>query len=122
VISGCTKIMTLDLKNDALPLAIDESGTIRVAGTRVTLDVLLAFYKQGQSADDLARGFPSVPLADIHAVIAYYLRRRSDVDAYLAERGREADELRGRIGAHQGPGISRDELLRRREQRPGRRA
>lgn len=111
--------MTLELQADALPLAADESGTIRVSGTRVTLDTILGYYKQGQSAEEISQGFPTVPLADIHAVIAYYLRHREQVEAYLAEGEREAAELRRRIEARQGPQITRAELEARRARKTG---
>ena len=112
--------MTLDLKSDTLPLDADESGTIRVAGTRITLDTVIEFYRQGQSANDLARAFPAISLADVHAVIGYYLRHRLAVDAYLAERQGEAASLRQTIEASQHPSISRDELVARRDQHRGR--
>ncbi|MDX2136896.1 MAG: DUF433 domain-containing protein [Chloroflexota bacterium] len=64
-----------------LPLHMDEPGAIRVSDTRVTLDVLIAFYRQGESPEALHDGFPTVPLADIYAVIAYYLANQAEVDA-----------------------------------------
>ena len=68
---------------DPVPLAVDEHGVIRVAGTRVPLETILGFYLQGQSAEELADGFPTVGLANVHAVLAYYLHNRDEVDAYL---------------------------------------
>jgi hypothetical protein len=38
-----------------------------------------------------------VSLADVYAVIAYYLRHRSEVDEYLGNRVREHAELRREI-------------------------
>ena len=35
-------------------------------------------------------------------VIAYYLRHRQEVEAYLAEREQQAQEVRQRIERHQG--------------------
>jgi len=34
-------------KTVALPMNMDEHGTIRVSGTRVTLDTIIARYHQG---------------------------------------------------------------------------
>lgn len=78
----------------ALPLKVDEHGVIRVSGTRVTLDTLIGFYRQGQTPEDLYEGFPTVPLADIYAVIAYYLAHEQEVEAYLEQGSREADRMR----------------------------
>ncbi len=71
-----------------LPLKMDEQGDIRVSGTRVTLHTLLSAYQQGETPESIHEGFPTVPLADIHAVIAYYLANQESVDAYL----RQVDE------------------------------
>jgi uncharacterized protein (DUF433 family) len=77
-----------------LPLRLDEHGAILASGTRVTLDTLIDFYHQGESPEDLHEGFPTIPLADMYAVIAYYLANRADVDAYLKRRRQEADRIR----------------------------
>jgi len=66
-----------------LPIKADDAGTIRVSGTRVTLHSLLTLYKLGETPDAIHEAFPSVPLADIYAVIAYYLANRPALDAYL---------------------------------------
>lgn len=68
-----------------LPLHTDAQGVVRVSGTRVTLDVILARYLLGESPETIHAGFPVVPLADLYAVIGYYLANRPTVDAYLAE-------------------------------------
>lgn len=77
-----------------IPLQTDEHGTIRVSGTRVTLDTLINYYKQGESPADLHEGVPIVPLADIHAVIAYYLRNQAEVDAYVQVQNELAERVR----------------------------
>ena len=87
----------MTLEADTLPLRTDADGTIRVAGTRITLDVLLGFYHQGQSADELQEGFPSLSLGDIHSVIGYYLRHKDSIDGYLRTRQQEAARLREEI-------------------------
>lgn len=43
--------------------------------------------------------FDTLDLADVYAVIAYYLRHGAEVDAYLAEQRRLADEVRREIEA-----------------------
>jgi hypothetical protein len=44
--------MAMALALTPLPLASDENGVVRVAGTRVTLDTIIDAYKQGRSAED----------------------------------------------------------------------
>jgi uncharacterized protein (DUF433 family) len=84
----------LDMPTITIPLHTDEHGAIRVSGTRVTLDVLINYYLQGETPEDLHEGFPTVPLTDIYAVITYYLANKAEVDAYLARRRAEAAHIR----------------------------
>lgn len=95
-----------------LPLKQDEDGTIRVSGTRVTLDTLIGFYRQGETPEDLHASFPTVPLADIYAVIAYYLAHQMDVDTYLKQRNQEAERIRQEWESRNPP-ITKAELLAR---------
>jgi uncharacterized protein (DUF433 family) len=78
----------------ALPLKEDKDGNIRVSGTRVTLDTIIGFYRQGETPEDLHEGFPTVPLADIYAVISYYLAHQDEIDAYLKQRDEKAERIR----------------------------
>lgn len=89
--------MTLNLHADPLPLARDSSGVIRVGGTRVSLDSLVAAYEGGASIPKLSEAFPDLTLPDIHGAIAYYLRHRAEVEGYLEGRRREAGEIEERI-------------------------
>lgn len=86
-----------------VPLQTDEYGSIRVSGTRVTLDTLIGYYHQGESAEDLHESFPTVPLGDIHAVISFYLAHRDELDAYLKRRDEEAERIRQEIEASYTP-------------------
>lgn len=95
-----------------LPLKMDEQGTIHVSDTRVALDTLIDFYRQGETPEALHEGFPSIPLADIYAVIAYYLAHQSELDAYLSRRAETADQMR-RQWESQNPPPTKAELLAR---------
>ena len=86
--------MTLTLHADPVPLRVDEAGTARVGSTRVTLDTVIQRFHQGDSPETLAQSFAPLPLADVYAVIGYYLRHRAEVDAYLLRQEREADAFR----------------------------
>lgn len=88
-----------------LPMKLDKHGVIRVSGTRVTLDTLLAWLNQGETPEELHEGFPTVPLADIYAIIAYYLANREQVDAYLQHNREIADRLQTEIEANYPPHI-----------------
>jgi uncharacterized protein (DUF433 family) len=86
-----------------IPLRADKDGAIRVSNTRVTLDTLIACHQQGDSPEAIHAGFPSVPLTDIYAVIAYYLAHRTEVDAYLKDRDEEAERVRQEVEANYTP-------------------
>jgi uncharacterized protein (DUF433 family) len=57
--------VTLTLHADPLPLRVDESGTIRIGSSRVTLDVLLADYRRGTSPEEIVRQLDTLDLADV---------------------------------------------------------
>lgn len=76
------------------PLRLDEHGVIKVSGTRVTLDSIVETFKQGSTPEEIAEGFPTVPLEDIYTIIGYYLRHWSAVRAYLLEQDVEAERVR----------------------------
>lgn len=86
-----------------IPLQADAHGAIHVSNTRVTLDTLLARYQQGDSPEAIHAGFPTIPLTDIYAVIAYYLAHRDEVDAYLKQRDEEAERIRREVEANYTP-------------------
>jgi uncharacterized protein (DUF433 family) len=72
-------------------LVNDDEGVLRVAGTRVTLDSIVAAFDLGATPEEIVQRYPSVDLASAYALIAYALRNRDSVDTYLAERaGAEA--------------------------------
>ena len=81
------------------PLYETEHGGIRVQGTRVSLDSVIACFNQGYTAEDIIRSFDTLKLRDVYAVIAYYLDNRDAVDAYIMRREAEAAELRREIEA-----------------------
>jgi uncharacterized protein (DUF433 family) len=98
---------------EPIPLSTDADGVIRVAGTRVTLDTLVDTFMTGASPEEIAQGFPVLQLDDIYAVLTYYLRHRTEVDAYLRERRARADAIRHEIEAHSPQTGLRDRLLAR---------
>jgi len=75
------KVNTMELP-EFLTQAAD--GEIRPAGHRIGLYHLVQRYNEGESAEMLAARYPSLPLALMHKVLAFYLENQSDVDAYVA--------------------------------------
>ncbi len=95
--------MTLTIVPETAPLSIDNDGVARIAGTRVRLDTIVGAYRLGATAESIAQGYPSVKLGEVYAVIAYYIRHRADVDAYIQSREQEADRARREFEAEFAP-------------------
>ena len=106
----------LPLDAERPPLRVDEGGVVRVGKSRVSLDLVVEQYENGMTPEDMVRAYDTLGLADVHAVIAYYLRHRDEVRAYLKRRREEAEGLRAKIEAER-PRVSREELLARRSAR-----
>jgi uncharacterized protein (DUF433 family) len=69
------------------PKRYAEDGlVIRVGNTRVPLDTVIGEYNDGASAEEIVLSYDSLSLADVHAVISYYLRHREQVEEYMKER------------------------------------
>ena len=105
--------MTLEIELEPVPLAVDYDGVVRVAGTRVTLDTVVAAFEQGATAEEIAQQYPSLRLADIYAVIGFYLRQRPSVEAYLKDRQQQAQLVRAQNEARTNPPGIRKRLLAR---------
>lgn len=95
VIVGAGELtVSISISADPVPLSADTDGGLRVGRTRVTLDSLIAAFLQGASAEEIVQQYPSLNLADVYAVIGYYLRHRSEIESYLQQRHEQAQETR----------------------------
>jgi uncharacterized protein (DUF433 family) len=70
-------------------LETDDGGFVHMTGHRIGLHHLVKMYADGSSPEAIAAEYPSLPLALIHRVIAFYLENQSDVDAYVGDHDRE---------------------------------
>ena len=86
--------MALSITAETIPLKLDKGGSIRIGGTRVTLDTVVAAFKEGATAEEIMQQYPSLKLADIYIAIGYYLRRQEEVEAYLSERTEQGAQVR----------------------------
>jgi uncharacterized protein (DUF433 family) len=71
-------------------LTQDANGDIRLTGHRIGLFHVVHYYNEGYSPEMLLGQYPTLPLALIHKVIAFYLENQAEVDAYI---GAYRDEL-----------------------------
>jgi uncharacterized protein (DUF433 family) len=98
---------------EPIPISTDANGVVRVAGTRVTLETIVDVFNTGATPEEIAQDFPVLRLADVYAVITYYLRHREEVEAYLDSRRTAAEEMRKEIEAHSPQHGLRERLLGR---------
>ena len=103
----------LDLTYTA-PLTYGEDGTIRIRGSRVTLDSILHAFQQGATAEQIQDSFPSVLLRDIYGAIAYYLEHLEQMDVYLKEQTQSAQELRRSLESRHDVASFREKIRTRR--------
>ncbi len=80
----------------------DTSGTLRVGQSRVLVELVIRAFQDGATPEAIAQCYSTATLADIYAVIAYYLRHPQEIEAYLSAREQWAEEVRRRIESRQG--------------------
>ncbi len=105
--------MTLMISTLRVPLKVDKDDVVRVGGTRVTLDTIVTAFQAGATAEEIVQQYPSLELADVYAVIGYYLQRRSEVEKYLQERQTQGEQVRDENEAKYDPQGIRGRLLAR---------
>ena len=69
------------------------SGRARIAGTGVTINRIVAWYKLGLSPEEIAVRVGHLSLAQIHAALAYYHANREVIEARLVVDVEEAERL-----------------------------
>jgi uncharacterized protein (DUF433 family) len=106
--------MPLTIQPEAPPLRIDTAGAVRVGNTRVLFVLVVQAFKAGESPESIVEMYDTLDLAGAYGAVAYYLRHRTEVEAYLEEYDRQADEIRQKIEESQGPQTGlREKLLHR---------
>ena len=87
----------LTIETQPVPLHNDASGVVHVGGTRVTLETVITVFLNGDSAEEIVDEFPAISLADVYAVISFYLSHRVEVDQYLTAQSAQARQNRQEI-------------------------
>ncbi len=68
-------------------------GRLRINGTRMTVNQLVVWYKQGYAPEEIADQYSHLTLAQVYAALAYYHANREEIEADLAAEKIEADRL-----------------------------
>ncbi|MAT99934.1 MAG: hypothetical protein CL608_22570 [Anaerolineaceae bacterium] len=105
--------MATTIGTRTIPLQEERDGTLRVIGTRIPLDTIIYAYLNGESAEEIVDSFDLLKLADVYAIISYYLDRQEEINTYLQKRQKEADLLQEKIEARFPSSNIRQRLLAR---------
>lgn len=60
-------------------------GRPHLAGTGVTVQRIVGWYKLGLSPEEIAAEFGHLSLAQVHAALAYYHANRGEIETAIAE-------------------------------------
>jgi len=98
---------------ETVPLTQWDNGSIRVGGTRVTLDTVIARFQVGDTPEDIQDSFPSLTVQQINASIDWYVNNRAEADEYLEHQKAEAERILQRLESDPEYQAHRQLLLRR---------
>ena len=101
---------------EEVPLIQWQNGTIRVIGSRVSLDTIIGRMQVGDTPEEIHEGFPTVTLEQINTIIDWYLNNQVEADEYLQEQDAEAERIRQEIESQPEYAVFREKLRRCREQ------
>lgn len=97
-----------------VPLKTDSEGVVRIGETRVTLDSVIGAFKNGATSEEIVLQFPVLHLADVYAVIGFYLKNEAAVEEYLVLQIADSTKIRQQIEAQFPSTGIRQRLLKRR--------
>ena len=87
----------LQIQPDTAPIRIDDDGTARIGETRVPLETVISAFQRGETPEQIIDSYDVLTLAQVYAVIAYYLNHRDEVETYLEQQAVAAKQVRHEI-------------------------
>ena len=66
-------------------------GRLRIDATRMTVNQLVVWYKQGYTAEEITDQYSHLTLAQVYTALAYYHANREEIEVDLATEKIEAD-------------------------------
>ena len=73
-----------------------------MANSRVLLELVIEEFQDGATPEAIVQQYSTLSLSEVYSVIAYYLRHREEVQAYLDQRQNLAQRVRKQIEDTQG--------------------
>ena len=78
-------------------LIVRTPGTLgdrpHIAGTRVSVQRVAAWYKMGLNAEEIVERMGNVTLVQVYAALTYYHVNREEIEAYLAAEKSSYEQL-----------------------------
>lgn len=68
-------------------------GCLRIEGTRIPVNQIVVWYKQGYSPEEIADQYPQLSLAKVYAALAFYHANKEEVETDFTSEELEADRL-----------------------------
>ena len=68
-------------------------GRPRIAGTGVSVQRIVGWYKMGRMPEEIADQYGHLSLAQVYAALAYYHANRAEIEDHLAREERLYDQL-----------------------------
>ena len=75
-------------------------GRLRIEGTRITVNQIVALYKQGYNAEEIADQYPHLTMAQVYAALFHYHTNQEEIEADLAEEKKKAETLEREFRSH----------------------
>ncbi|AUB39548.1 hypothetical protein COO91_05544 [Nostoc flagelliforme CCNUN1] len=73
-------------------------GRPRIAGTRVSVQRITAWYKLGLNAEEIAERMGNVNLTQVYAALTYYHANREEIEAYISAERADYKRLAREMG------------------------
>jgi uncharacterized protein (DUF433 family) len=70
-----------------------KGGNPRIAGTGVTVQRIVGWYKLGFEAEQIVRKIPHLSIGQVYAALAYYHANHDEIEHLLAEEESDYDRL-----------------------------
>ncbi|MEI6442821.1 MAG: DUF433 domain-containing protein [Nostocales cyanobacterium ELA583] len=73
-------------------------GRPRIAGTRVSVQRITAWYKMGLNAEEITERMRNLTLVQVYAALTYYHANREEIEGYIAAEKADYQRLATEMG------------------------
>jgi uncharacterized protein (DUF433 family) len=94
-----------------VPLREEPPGVLRVGKSRVLLELVIHAFQAGATPEAIVQSYDTLNLADVYAVVTYYLANPGPFEEYLRERDQAAEATRRKLESAQGSRSNLREML-----------